>query len=135
MVILFAGLLALNIYFHVKIFLVIRRHSKQIETQSHAAQQPMDMPKLKKSVNAMYYVIAAFVICYIPQVCALAALSLTKDGSTLRSRYIFPFTETIWMFSGVLNPIIYCWRMKAIRKGTRQALSEIGCKMFSVSRD
>jgi hypothetical protein len=135
MIILFVALLMLNAYFHARISQVIRKHSKQIrEAQSHLSQQSVDMPKYKKSVNTMYYVIGAFVLCYVPRFCLLVAHFLTRQP-TLALRYVSIFTETIWMSNGVLNPIIYCWRIQAIRQATCRLLRGMWSTIFRVKSE
>jgi Na+-transporting methylmalonyl-CoA/oxaloacetate decarboxylase gamma subunit len=78
-VIIFIFLLILNVYIHIKISRVIHRHTVQIQAQQQAAQQSIDMPRYKKSVNTMYYVIGAFVLCYVPHFVSLAVLAVVKE--------------------------------------------------------
>jgi hypothetical protein len=69
----------------------------------------------------MYYVIAAFVLCYIPYPIGLTVLAVVKKW-TLEMNYLFTITITLLMFNGVLNPIIYCWGIEDIRSNAKRLL-------------
>ena len=126
-VLTFVLIITLNLYFLIKIFQVIRRHSVQIQAQQQSIQQSIDMPRYKKSVNTMYYVIGAFLLCYVPYVGTMVVDSDANKKMTQHYLVLSFFTETLVMFNGVLNPIIYCWRIRDMR----QAAFELFRKYFS----
>ena len=119
-----AGLMFLALYFLFAIFRVIRRHSAQIQAQQQSVQQSIDMPRYKKSVNTMYYVMGAFVLCYLPIVLALTAHAILGK-ITLKLVFSYTISETLLMLNGVVNPIIYCWRIHEIRNAVKRLLCEI----------
>jgi hypothetical protein len=112
-VILLASLLLMNAFFIVTIYQFIHRRSVQIQAQQQSVQQSIDMPRYRKSVNTMYYVIGAFVVCYIPYAGRLVALAI--NPKEIQPSFFSTVTETLVMFNGVLNPVIYCWRIKHVR--------------------
>ncbi|XP_031572612.1 high-affinity lysophosphatidic acid receptor-like [Actinia tenebrosa] len=117
-------LIFIALYFLSVIFRVIRRHSLQIQVQQQSVQQSIDMPRYKKSVNTMYYVIGGFVLCNVPIVGAITThLILGKISLTLI--FFYTISETLLMLNGVVNPIIYCWRIQEIRNAARHLLSKI----------
>jgi hypothetical protein len=114
-------LLLVNAYFIFKISQIIHRHSAQIQAQQQSVQQSINMPRYKKSVNTMYYVIGAFAVCYVPLVGSLVAQ--TASNFSLATQILFYlFACTSAMFNGVLNPFIYCWRSVEIRTAARRLL-------------
>ncbi|XP_031565777.1 melanocortin receptor 5-like [Actinia tenebrosa] len=112
-------LITLNLYFLVKIFQVIRRHSLQIQAQQQSVQQSIDMPRYKKSVNTMYFVISAFLVCYVPYAGTMIVHS-DNVKITQNKLMLVVVTETLFMLNGVLNPIIYFWRIQEIRHSAFQ---------------
>jgi hypothetical protein len=62
-----------------------------------------------------------FVVCYIPYVSGLIVLGVFQKW-TLEINYIFTVTITLMMSNGVLNPIIYCWRVEDIRSNSIRLL-------------
>jgi hypothetical protein len=126
-IILFIGVLLANSFFILKVWQVIRRHSCQIQAQQQSIQQSeqsINMPRYKKSVNTMYFVIGAFVSSYIPLLLAFVSYAFIKKR-TQETSFFFVIGETLAMFNGVLNPIIYCWRITELRNATRQILQKI----------
>lgn len=102
-----------NVFLMVKIMIVVRRHTIQI----HAQRSSLDMPKYKRSVNTMYYVLAAFVLCNIGHIAGLVMIVVLQDWNELVSFVLTP-ADTIMMLNGALNPFIYCLRIKEIRTDT-----------------
>ena len=71
----------------------------------------------------MYYVIGAFVVCYVPAAPTLLMLALfpmTKDIGILYSLAI-----TLVMSNSIINPIIYCWRIEDMRNAAKRLLQGI----------
>jgi hypothetical protein len=126
-IILLFGVLLADLIFIIKIWRVIRRHSRQIQAQQQSTQhleQSINMSRYKKSVNTMYFVIGAFVFSYTPLLVALVKFAFFQKW-TQGTSCLFVISETLVMFNGVLNPIIYCWRITEIRNATRQVLQKI----------
>jgi hypothetical protein len=124
---LFFGVLLIDSFLIFKIWQVIRRHSRQIQAEQQPTQQSeqsINMPRYKKSVNTMYFVIGAFVLTYIPLFVAVVTTIFVQKW-TQGTSFFFVIGETLVMFNGVLNPIIYCWRITEIRNATRQVLEKI----------
>ena len=119
-VLIFVFIITLNLHFLIKIFQVIRRHSVQIQAQQQSVQHTMDMPRYKKSVNTMYYVIGAFLVCYVPYAGTMVVNRDTSKKITQYDLILVVVTETLVMFNGVLNPLIYCWRIHEIRQAAFQ---------------
>jgi len=112
--VLFACLVLLNTYFIIKISVVVHRHSVQIQAQQQP-QPTMNMPRYKKSVYTIYCVMSTFVFCYVPYVVLIAAARVSKLKRTEQIAYLYTVSETLVMVNGVLNPLIYFWRMQEIR--------------------
>lgn len=117
-IVLFIGLIVLNGSFIGFVYKVINRHSAQIEAQ-HQSIATLNLPRYKKSVKTMYFVIGAFVFCYIPHSSAILVALIRPTWDT---RTMFTITETLVMMNSVLNPIIYCWRIPDIKTAARQIL-------------
>ena len=56
----------LEIYFIIKIFRCVRRHSVMIQAQQQSAPSTINVAQMKKSVNPMYFMFGAFILCYFP---------------------------------------------------------------------
>jgi hypothetical protein len=121
-IIIFGLLLIANVYFIVKIAQVVHRHSVQI----HAQQSTLhSINSRRKTVYTMYCVVGAFLLCYIPYV-GVSIIYRVNDLEINRGIHVSTiFAETLFMFNGVLNPIIYCWRIEDMRHEARQLLRKM----------
>lgn len=113
-IMLFLFSFVLNIFFLIKIYRVLHRHSVQIQAQQQSVQQSFNMPVYKKTVKTTFYITGTFLICFIP-VWANVLVYIIVRKHTIPIRFLFTITETIAMLNGALNPFIYCWRIKEIR--------------------
>ncbi|XP_020917603.1 adenosine receptor A2b-like [Exaiptasia diaphana] len=118
----FVFLVMVNAFFIAKIGRLIRRHSKQIRAQK------VNMPhgqRLKRSVYTIYYVIGSFVLCYVPYFVLLAISRISELKRSEKVAYYYTMAETIVMLNGVLNPVIYCWRIGELRQAALQTLKKL----------
>ena len=113
--------LILDVCFFTKISRVLYRHSVQVQAQQLAANMP------RKSVITIFYVIGPFLLCYAPFVGVILAYNI-KNVDVLPStlQYLVIIAETLLFSNGVLNPIIYFWRIEEMRNAARRLLRRLG---------
>lgn len=141
---------------YYRIYRVLLRHKVQIQSQSQVTSQQqrdrcersnadttssLNMARYRKSVTSMFLVYCLFLLCYLPYICVqvtilIASLEFDKNSSKLvkdlKSLYVaVDFTETIVIINSLLNPLIYCWRMREIRHAARVAFSILRCRSTS----
>ena len=97
-----------------KIYLTVRRHSRQIQSIQPAGGQN-SLARRKKSAVATFYVYLVFLACYLPQNCLQIAAISHGSQDTLYDNFEI-YTLTLVFLNSSLNPLIYCWKMKQIRK-------------------
>lgn len=107
--------MGINIMFLVKISRTVRRHSRQIQSQQQSTQSNINIPRFKKSLNTMYYIIAAFVLCYSPY-SVTTALDAWNESLLANYDVLKIATQTILMANSLVNPVIYCIRIDEIRR-------------------
>uniref|UniRef100_A0A6P8HB56 Beta-2 adrenergic receptor-like n=1 Tax=Actinia tenebrosa TaxID=6105 RepID=A0A6P8HB56_ACTTE len=135
---------------YFRIYRVVLRHKVQIQSQSqvttHSQQgasnnnpsSSLNMARYRKSVTSMFLVYCLFLLCYIPYICVQVTILITtlnfQNDNQINSRsysYLYvavDVTETIVILNSLINPLIYCWRMREIRHAAKVALSIIRCK-------
>jgi len=59
---------------YFKVFQIIRHHYNQVQANSNA----IDMQKFKKSVFTILYILAIFVLSYVPFVCCFLVIRLSQ---------------------------------------------------------
>ena len=106
---------------YVKIYCIARSHQRQIESQQVAADpNRLRMRRRTKSACNMFLVSCVLLCCYLPYSISLALAKLTgiKPGIWIAIQC----TLTIVNINSSINPLIYCYRMRDIRKAMSHTL-------------
>ena len=110
---------------YLKIYLVVRRHQNQIQAlqlqQVTQSTEVQSFASLKKSAVGIFYVYIVFWICYLPFLICLTVIRNVNIPSIALKR-IFLISYTLIFLNSLLNPVIYCWKMRNIRHAIMDAL-------------
>ena len=110
---------------YFKVYQIIRRH--QLQTQATVISQNFDQPvidlaKYKKSVATMLYIFLLLSMCFLPFFVS-SVLSLLITGEVKQSS--IDLAMVLVFLSSSLNPGLYLWRMRDIRRGLKQLLASL----------
>ena len=110
---------------YFKVYQIIRRH--QLQTQATVISQNFDQPaidlaKYKKSVATMLYIFLLLSMCFLPFFVS-NVLSLLIKGEVKESS--IDLSMVLVFLSSSLNPVLYIWRMRDIRRGLKQLLASL----------
>ena len=101
--------LILTFVVYVKIYLIVRRHKNQIQSEqvTEVAQtgEMTNFAALVKSTVGVFYVYLVFLVCYLPFTIGIAGFR-TSDMSFVVTDF-YPFSLTLMY--------LYCWKMRHIR--------------------
>ena len=105
-----------------RIYIVLKRHIIQIEgLQIQEVQQGVqnsdlsNFLKLRRSALGTFHVCIVFLICYLP--CFVLSFLLLTDLLSLISFYEARlYVMTMFFLNSSLDPVIYCWKMRPIRR-------------------
>ena len=89
----------------------MRRHHKMIKTQQLPQDEVERFAKENKTLKTTVYVISAVVLCFLPM--GVTLLSYTMKWPLFLPT---PWVRTFAMLNSLVNPLIYCWRQKEMRK-------------------
>ena len=121
--------LIISTFFYIRIYRIVRRHQSQIHAQQQAvqssdAEKNLNIAQLKKSALNTFVFYIAMIICYFPMYVLLTLYGLsTKDWQT---NWEFVFIA-VFMNSSI-NPILYCWRLRELRKAVVKTARQMLCK-------
>ncbi|KAJ7340332.1 hypothetical protein OS493_003069 [Desmophyllum pertusum] len=111
---------------YIKITIGIRRHQRQIlAQQTIPAQQQhggnhFSIGQYKKSLNTMVLIFCLLIVCYLPYFTAVAvAMVIGSNSSVILAWNV---TSAFIFLNSLLNPLVYCWRMREIRREVLIAL-------------
>ena len=113
---------------YMKVFQIVRRHRRQIHEQFKLTahfhgRSVVEVARHRKSAVTMLYVLGAFLLCYVPFLCTVIAK--TVQGHTLSVKIADDHTTTVVFLSSSLNPPLYCWRIREIRRAAKSAIQRI----------
>ena len=94
----------------MKIFQMVRRHQRQINSQteavSHLQSMTVNVLKCRKSAVTVLYIYGLFVICYVPFFGTL--ITEMFHGYTIKERIAYDFSMTVIFVNSFINPVVYC---------------------------
>ena len=88
------------------------RHQKKIKTQQLPQEEAERFAKESKALKTTVLVVFSVTICYLPLFFVFS--SFVKGLPEIV--YSPPMVRTLAMLNSFLNPLIYCWRQKEMRK-------------------
>ena len=104
-------------YLYIKMYGIVRHHDLQIRVQKHAveisscANNTHMLRLIKSAVNTFVFYIC-LVICYFPNV-----VFMTLYGTVHREwKTEWDLSTTVVFMNSSINPILYCWRLRELRK-------------------
>ena len=115
-----------SVYCYTRIFFRLRHQHNQVSNLREVEnQQPRaDVTRYRKTVSSALWLQLAMLFCYLLNL-LLASFVFRKAKNNLSSVLVTAFntTTTLTLFSSTLNPILYCWRIKEIRRAVKDILS------------
>ena len=117
-----------SIFCYSRVHFRIRHHQVQLlnnvpQGQPNEGSIPLNIARYKKTVATVLWVQLAFVACYAPIGITTA---LTFIG--IESHVVAFFTSnSLVYFNSTLNPILYCWKIKEVKKEVKDTLRQLYC--------
>ena len=118
----------ISTFCYTKIYIALRHHQTAVHDQGQ--QNPegheLNIARYKKTVSSALWLQLTLVACYFPHGILLSILAIT--GSVTPSLALtWALTTTLFFFNSSLNPFLYCWKMREIRKAVRDTIRQIWC--------
>ena len=97
-----------------------RRYRKRMKTEQLPQEEAQRFAKKKKALKMSVFVVGAAMLCFVPSIVLLSFVFHFSLAVVFQSNLFFvvlPFIRTSsCLFNSFLNPLIYCFRQKEIRK-------------------
>ena len=104
------------VYSYMILYRETRRHKRKIKTQQLPQEEVERFTKENKALKTTVFVVCAVIFCFLP--CGAGLSLLIARLITLLSSILMitSWARTFSMLNSLLNPLIYCWRQKEMRK-------------------
>ena len=106
---------------YVILFRETRRHVKMIKVHQLPQEEVHRFNKEKKALKTTVLVVSAVFVCFLPMAAVTVTVFVLKKMNISHQGFIADCLPCVWvltfiMFNSVVNPLIYCWRQKEMRK-------------------
>ena len=118
--------LVISIYCYIRIFFKLRHQQAQVQNhvcqrQANGGGNSLKIPWYKKSVSSVLWVQLAIVACYAPW----GILYVLFVSAGIYSYVAWQVTVTLVYLNSCLNPILYCWKIRAVRKVVKDTIRQL----------
>ena len=120
--------LTASAFCYTKIYLTLRHHQVQLQDKAQERQPngvgiPLNIARYKKTVSTALWVQLTLVVCYLPYgiVSAISYPLLPSHNLGIR------ITLTLLLFNSSLNPILYCWKIRGVRRAVNDIIRQMCC--------
>lgn len=122
---------AITAFVYFFIFREARRHHRRIvsEQQNYDPLAP-SVARETKLAKTMAYIFGALLVCYLPGMTILLIRTIKGDSPQLLYNY-YPWAENLIFLNSALNPMIYCWRNREIRRAVFRVINPVLSQMFN----
>ena len=115
-----------SIFCYTRIFIKLRNQRTQVHNNPQEQENqtiPLNISRYRKTVFTSLWLQVAVVCCYFPYM-LLAPFAYQQIEKTQSSTLYIQFYSTVTlMFSNsTLNPILYCWKIKEVRRAVKEIL-------------
>ena len=106
---------------YCKIYITVRRHTKEInglqvpQQETRNGELANDL-RQKKSAVGTFFIYLVFLVCCFPEYCRLFLTMLLHNSKTIPMIRFYYFSWTVLFLNSTLNPLVYCWKMRNIRR-------------------
>ena len=109
-----------------KIFKIARKHQRQINEQiqtTPVVNDSVDALKCKKSAVTVLYIYGLLLILYLPFLAVMVVETIS--GVTRSVKVAYDLTTAVVLINSSVNPIIYCWRLKQVRRAVKHYVKNL----------
>jgi len=117
-----------SIFCHSKIYSSLRQQRLSVrdhiqQGQSNQGKTVLKLARYKKTVSSVLWVQLALVACYLPHFIVVTMLA-TSESASPALVLTWDVTLTLVYFNSSLNPFLYCWKMREVRKAVNNTISQ-----------
>ena len=112
---------------YIRVYLAVRRHESEIQAlqvqQVAENSEVANLISLVKSAVATFHIYLVFLICYLPFFISLVPFVIS--GPSITSKRFLLYSFTLMFLNSSLNPIVYSWKMRQIRRTIMEVLQNM----------
>jgi len=122
--------LTVSVLSYAKIFRKLRQHQLQVHAvpqgQNNGREVPLNIARYRKSVSCAIWVQLAQVTCYTPFLVLVMLMSYGRMSAG-KLEIALEITASLTYLNSSLNPILYYWRIGAVRQAAKDTIKQLNC--------
>ena len=128
--------LLVSVFSYTKIFIRLRHHQIHLQPHIHQDQPqnggetPLNKARYRRTVSSIAWVQVVLLACYLPFSILGMLLSYGEISVSLPGMPTFFLVAVSLLYlNSSLNPILYCWRIREVRKAVKGTIRQLNfCK-------
>ena len=117
-----------SILSYTKIFRLLRQN--QVDTRISWQRQPNHTALLnavlyRKTVFVVVWVQLTLLVCYMPY--GITFILVSRREPSLSTVLVWRYAAILLFLNSSLNPVLYYWKMKAVKKAIKETVREVFC--------
>ena len=115
--------LIISTYCYIRIFCRLRHQHTQVHnnlSEERNQTTRLDITRYRKTAASALWLQLALLFCYLPR---LLLVPFAFGETEINLSTAIDTTDTLIYLNSTLNPILYCWRIKEIRRAVKGTLS------------
>ena len=115
-----------------KIFFTLSHQQAQVEDhvqpeQSSRVRSVLNIARYKKTVYSVAWIQFAMLACYGPGIVMVFLLQFGNIDDSIEIRIADEFSLCLVFLNSSLNPVLYCWRIKDVRREVQNTICKCLC--------
>ena len=115
-----------------KIFFTLRHRQAQVQDhvqpeQSSRVRSVLNIARYKKTVYSVAWIQFAMLACYGPGIVMVFLLQFGNIDDSIEIRIADEFSLCLVFLNSSLNPVLYCWRIKDVRREVQNTIRKCLC--------
>ena len=115
-----------------KIFFTLRHRQAQVQDhvqpeQSSRVRSVLNIARYKKTVYSVAWIQFAMLACYGPYIVMVFLLQFGNIDHSIEIRIADEFSLCLVFLNSSLNPVLYCWRIKDVRRKVQNTIRKCLC--------
>ena len=107
--------IAFIVYAYRYIYSETRRQQKRLETEQLSHEEAKRLKKANKAASTVAFILGALILSYFSVIIIAVVTAYVVDITPSFTNMLWNWSMTIISLNSLLNPIIYCWRIKKLR--------------------
>ena len=121
-----------SLFSYSKIFFTLRHQQAQVEDhvqpeQSSRVRSVLNIARYKKTVYSVAWIQFAMLACYGLYIVMVFLLQFGNIDDSIEIRIADEFSLCLVFLNSSLNPVLYCWRIKDVRREVQNTIRKCLC--------